>query len=109
MTKTQNPRIYDLEDRTLGFAKNVRVFVRKLSKTPINNEDGKQPVKASGPVGANYIEANEALSKKDFTTRIKICRKEAKESRYWLKLIDTCSEMERENERQYLEKEAQNL
>jgi four helix bundle protein len=85
MTKIQNSKIYDLEDRTLGFAKNVRVFVRKLSKTPINSEDGKQLVKASGSVGANYIEANEALSKKDFTMRIKICRKEAKESRYWLR------------------------
>ena len=51
-------------------------------------EDGKQRVKASGSVGANYIEANESLSKKDFRMRIKICRKEAKESRYWLKLID---------------------
>jgi four helix bundle protein len=45
-------------------------------------------VRASGSVGANYIEANESLSKKDFLMRIKICRKEAKESRYWLRLID---------------------
>ncbi len=45
-------------------------------------------VKASGSVGANYIEANEALGKKDFKMRIKICRKEAKESAYWLRLID---------------------
>jgi len=109
MTKIRNSKTYDLEDRTLGFAKNVRAFLKKLSRTPINIEDGKQLVKASGSVGANYIEANEALSKKDFTMRIKICRKEAKESRYWLKLIDTCSEMELENERQYLEKEATEL
>jgi len=42
-------------------------------------------VRASGSVGANYIEANESLSKKDFLMRVKICRKEAKESRYWLR------------------------
>jgi len=60
-----------------------------LRKTIANIEEGKQLIKASGPVDANYIEANESLSKKDFILRIKICRKEAKESRYWLRLIDT--------------------
>ena len=109
MTKIRNSKTYDLEDRMLEFAKNVRAFLKKLSKTPINIEDGKQLVKASGSVGANYIEANEALSRKDFVMRIKICRKEAKESRYWLRLIDTSSGMELENERQYLEKEATEL
>jgi len=88
MTKIKNSKKYDLEDRTLAFAKNVRSFVKKIPKTISNLEDGKQLVKASGSVGANYIEANESLSKKDFRMRIKICRKEAKESRYWLKLID---------------------
>ena len=88
MTKTENAKTYDLEDRTLTFAKKVRAFVRKLSKTIANIEDGKQLIKASGSIGSNYIEANEALSKKDFVMRIKICRKEAKESRYWLRLID---------------------
>ena len=53
-----------------------------------NIEDVKQLVRASGSVGANYIEANEALGKKDFVMRIKICRKEAKESRYFLRLLD---------------------
>ncbi|MDI6767927.1 MAG: four helix bundle protein, partial [Bacteroidota bacterium] len=67
--------------------KNVRDFVRKLSRTIANIEDVHQLVRSSGSVGANYIEANEALSKKDFVHRIKICRNEAKESRYWLKLI----------------------
>jgi four helix bundle protein len=88
MTKTENAKTYDLEDRTLTFAKKVRAFVRKLSKTIANIEDGKQLIKASGSIGSNYIEANEALSKKDFVMRIKIGRKEAKESRYWLRLID---------------------
>jgi four helix bundle protein len=89
MIKNPNSKQYDLEDRTLVFARNVRSFVKKLPKTLSNLEGGKQLVKASGSVGANYIEANEALSKKDFRMRIKICRKEAKESRYWLKLIVT--------------------
>lgn len=86
MIKTNN-RQYDLEDRTLKFAKECRDFVRDIKKTISNIEDGKQLTRSSGSVGANYIEANEALSKKDFIMRIKICRKEAKESRYWLNLI----------------------
>ena len=88
MTEIQNPKpVYDLEERTFQFAKAVRLFVKTLPKTIANIEDGKQLVKASGSVGANYREANESLSKKDFVFRIKICRKEAKESAYWLRLI----------------------
>jgi len=109
MTKKENSKQYDLEDRTLQFARKVRDFVGKLNKTIANIEDGKQLVKASGSVGANYIEANEALSKKDFLMRIKICRKEAKESRYWLKLIDSGGNGELEEERQALENEAAEL
>ncbi|MHC4655819.1 MAG: four helix bundle protein, partial [Planctomycetota bacterium] len=109
MTKTQNSKHYDLEDRTLEFARRVRVFVKKLQKTLANIEDGKQLVKASGSVGANYIEANEALSKKDFVMRIKICRKEAKECRYWLRLVDIGGNREPEQERKELENEASEL
>jgi len=78
---------YDLEERTFQFAKNVSLYIEKFSRTISNIEYGKQVVRSSGSVGANYIEANEALSKKDFIMRIKICRKEAKESAYWLRLI----------------------
>jgi len=102
MTKKANSILYDLEDRTLEFARMVRGFVKKLNKSIANIEDGKQLVKASGSVGANYIEANEALSKKDFLMRIKICRKEAKESAYWLKLVDPGGKSEVERERQEL-------
>ena len=109
MTKKQNPKRYDLEDRTLEFAKRVRAFVGKLSKTTANVQDGKQLIRSSGSVGANYIEANEALSKKDFLMRIKICRKEAKESRYWLRLMDTSDNRELERMRDALEKEAREL
>lgn len=85
MTWTQYD--YDSENRTLEFAKRVRIFVKRLSITTANIEDSKQLIKSSGSVGANYIEANEAFSKKDFYHRIKISRKESKESGYWLKLV----------------------
>ena len=78
---------YDLEPRTLNFAKKVRNFISRIPKSISTIEDGKQLIRSSGSVGANYIEANEAISKKDFIHRIKICRKEAKESQYWLRLI----------------------
>ena len=79
---------YDLEERTFQFAKSVRLFVKTLPKTIANLNDGKQVIRASGSIGANYREANESLSKKDFSMRIKISRKEAKKSAYWLRLID---------------------
>lgn len=89
MTEIPNQKQYDLEERTKTFAKRVRDFVAKLPKNTATFEDGKQVVRSSGSVGANYIEANEALSKKDFLMRIKICRKEAKESAFWLDLFKT--------------------
>jgi four helix bundle protein len=109
MTKNKNSKQYDLEDRTLEFAKRVRAFVKKLPKTIANKEDIRQLVRASGSVGANYIEANESLSKKDFKMRIKICRKESKESRYWLRLVDTENDDELEKERKYLVNESTEL
>lgn len=109
MTEIPNSKQYDLEERTFKFAKDVRSFVKKLPKTIGNIEDGKQVVRASGSVAANYIEANEALSKKDFLMRIKICRKEAKESRLWLRLTDTRNNQELEKERSRLIQEATEL
>ncbi len=100
---------YDLEDRTFQFAQEVRGFVRKVPKSLANIEDGKQLVRSSGSVGANYIEANDSLSKKDFIMRIKICRKEAKESKYWLRLIHTDGQEELHATRKRLVKEAAEL
>jgi four helix bundle protein len=80
MTKSQNSKTYDLEERTFQFAKDVALIVKKLPKSISNLEYGKQVIRSSGSVGADYIEANEALSEKDFIMKIKICRKEAKES-----------------------------
>ncbi len=109
MPECQNQKHYDLEDRTFVFAKKVRAFVKELPKTLETIEDGKQSIKSSGSVGANYIEANEALSKKDFVMRIKICWKEAKESRYWLRLLDTAEVPACEKGRSVLVSEAQEL
>ena len=78
---------YDLEERTLKYAAAVNNFVALLPRNMASIENISQLVRAAGSVGANYIEANEALSKKDFIMRIKISRKEAKESRYWLYLV----------------------
>ena len=100
---------FDLEDRTFEFAKSVRDFVKRLPRTVCNIEDVKQVVRSSGSVGANYIEANESLSKKGFLMRIRICRKEAKESAYWLKLLDTRDGERLQAERQQLVTESHEL
>lgn len=99
MTETASKKHYDLEDRTLKFAKTIREFVKKLPKNVANFEYTKQLVRSSGSIGANYIEANESLSRKDFGMRVKICRKESKESRYWLNLVETGNSKELNGER----------
>ncbi len=105
MTKIQKPPMdrsshaekpYDLEERTFQFAKATRVFVKELPATVANAEDVKQLVRASGSVGANYIEANECIGKRDFVMKIKTCRREAKESVYWLRLLDCRDNLEQQ-------------
>ena len=98
MTKTSKNTQYDLEDRTYEFAKRCRDYAKKLSSTISNIEYGRQLIRSSGSVVSNYIEANESLSKKDFKMRIKICRKEAKESRLWLRLSEPKTEDQPEKE-----------
>ncbi|HLL88521.1 MAG TPA: four helix bundle protein [Tepidisphaeraceae bacterium] len=109
MTEGEKSKRYDLEGRTFEFARRVRAFLKTLPRTVANVEDGRQLVRASGSVGANYIEANEALSKKDFRMRIKISRKEAKESRYFARLLDTGTDPMVEHERQAIVAEAAEL
>ena len=77
----------DLEKRTLEFVKEVIKLCKKLPKTTITIEQIRQVIRSSGSVGANYREANEKLSKKDFVHRIRIARKEAKETTYWFELL----------------------
>ena len=64
-------RTFDLEERTFRFAQRVRLLIKQTPRTMGNIEDGKQVLRSSGSVGANYIEANEALGSKDFLMRIK--------------------------------------
>lgn len=109
MPTSTNSKQYDLEDRTLKFAREIREFVKKLPKTAANFEDIKQLVRSSGSIGANYIEANESLGKKDFVLRVRISRKEAKEARYWLKLIDSGSNTDLQKEQSRLDQEATEL
>ncbi|MFN0117094.1 MAG: four helix bundle protein [Elusimicrobiota bacterium] len=113
LKQTQNnfkKPIYDLEQRTLCFAYDVRVFIKKCSRSLFLLEDGKQLIRSSGSVGANYIEANESLGKKDFLMRLKISRKEAKESRYWLQLLKiNMDSQELESERNKLINESTQL
>ncbi len=107
MLKTQNQKKYDLGERTLSFAKRAMTHLRSLPKSISNVEIIKQCVRSSGSIGANYIEAEESLSKKDFVMRVKISRKEAKETIYWLNLIDFPENKKEENES--LTKEATEL
>ena len=109
MLKAQNSKRYDLEERTFRFAKKVRSFDKKFPRTLANIEDSKQVIRSSGSMAANYIEANESLGRKDLGMRIKICRKEAKESGLWLNLLETEANTDLEQERQELLQEATEL
>jgi four helix bundle protein len=109
MNQIRNTKQFDLEERTFIYSRDCRSLVKILPRTICNLQDSPQLVRASGSVSANYIEANESLSKKDFVMRIKICKKEAKESRLWLRLIDTQDKQDFENEIQRLLKEGLEL
>ncbi len=89
-------KTFNLETRTFEFARDCRFLVKDLKKSISNIEDCKQLVRSSGSVGANYIEGNEKLGPKDLKFRIKISRKEAKESEYWLKLLKELNQNESE-------------
>lgn len=112
MMQNSNPKQsrYDLKERTLKLTQRIIKYVKRLPKTITNIELAKQLIKAGGSVGANYIEANEALSKKDFLMRIKICKKESKETRYWLILSESSNkDKEGMQEKESLVKEVTEL
>ena len=88
MNKDQNSKQFDLEDRTLQFTRKIIQYVKVLPRTQANIEIARQMIRSAGSVGANYIEANEALSRKDFAMRIKIAKKESKETSYWVSLSE---------------------
>lgn len=103
-----NNREYDLEERTATFAEQVIDFVRTIKGTAINTRVITQLVGAAGSVGANYCEATEAESKKDFIHKIGICKKEVKETKHWLRLLARTNPGDKEEIRK-LWKEAQEL
>jgi four helix bundle protein len=103
----ESPR--DLVERTFRFAQAVRAFVNRLSRVPSNYEDSRQLVRSSGSVAANYLEAQEGLSRKDFFYRIKVCKKEARESGLWLRLVELGPDATLTEERDRLVKEADEL
>ncbi len=100
---------FNLEERTFLFAQSVRAYCKKVTHHIINVQDIKQVIRSSGSVAANYIEANESLSKADFIYRIKVCRKEAKETKLWLNLIDIIDKPEIEPTKSILVNEAMQL
>lgn len=102
-------RKYDLEERTFRFALRVRQFLRRIPKSLSNHQDGRQLLRSSGSVGANYIEANESLGDKDFLFRVRISRKEARESHFWLRLLDLRGDNQLDLERAELVNEATEL
>lgn len=108
-TKPQTKTIYDLEERMFVFAKDVRNFVKTLPKTIGNSEDSRQLVRSAGSVGANYLEADDNLGKKDELHKIRISRKESRESRYWLRLVDMGADSAVGAEQQRLIQEATEL
>ena len=99
----------DLVKRTFAFAQAVRRFVDGLSKSVSNYEDAKQLVRSSGSVAANYLEAQEGLSRKEFFYRIKVCRKEARESGLWFSLLSVVADSALAIERLRLVAEAEEL
>jgi four helix bundle protein len=83
----QTEKKYDLEERTAKFAEKIIDLMKKLSISPINKRPIEQIVGSSGSIAANYCEANEAESKKDFIHKIGICKKETKETRLWIRIL----------------------
>jgi len=77
---------FDLEERTAVFGESVIALAKKIPLSPVTEPLVKQLVKAGTSVGANYCEANDAESKKDFRHKVGICRKESKETKYWLRM-----------------------
>ena len=84
----QDSKPSDLEERTFQFALSVRLFLRQHKWDPVSWSDVTQVLRSSGSVAANFVEANESISLDDKLYRLRLCRKEAKESSLWLRLIE---------------------
>lgn len=108
MTQLSNNKNYDLEERTAKFAEKIIDLVKKIKINPVNIRIIEQLVGSSGSIGANYSEATESESKKDFIHKIGIAKKEIKETRHWLRLLARCNN-EIKDELRILWKESQEL
>lgn len=85
--KIPSPKNYDLIERTAKFGEEIIEFANTLPRNEITRPLISQIVRAGTSIGANYMEADGAVSKKDFENKIGICRKESKESMHWLRMI----------------------
>lgn len=81
---------YDLEERTAKFGEKVIKLTKKIQPTIVSRPIIIQLVKSSTSIGANYMEANGASSKKDFKNKIYLCKKEAQETKHWLRMLSVC-------------------
>lgn len=99
---TQLPNKYPLEERTKKFGQQVIQFCNTLSQTAINKPIITQLVRSATSIGANYMEANAASSKRDFANKIFICKKEAQETKHWLYMIMECAPEQQETIHQLL-------
>ncbi len=81
------PREYDLEERTARFGEDVIAFAKRIPVNEVSRSLISQLVRAAASVGANYVEADDSDSKKDFRFKIGLCRREAKESKHWLRMV----------------------
>ena len=89
MPESDKRRDYDLEERTAKFAESVIAFAKTVPKSVVNFPLIRQLVRSATSVGANYCEADDASSRKDFRHKIGLCRKEARETKYWLRMVAT--------------------
>ncbi len=108
MNQFSSNKKYDLEERTAKFAEEIIDFVKTIKENAINNRIISQLVGAAGSMGANYCEATEAESKKDFIHKIGICKKEIKETKHWLRLLARSNSEKKEEIRKFW-KEAHEL
>jgi len=103
------PKIFDLEERTAIFGENILKFMKRIPKNIIVNPIISQLVRSATSVGANYCEADDAHTKKDFTHKISLCKKESRESKHWLRMMGNIIDKSQKQEARKLWKEAQEL
>ena len=106
---SQFPNKYDLEERTAKFGEGVISFCRGIKYDPVTTPLINQLVRSATSIGANYMEANGASSKKDFGNKIYFCKKEAQETKHWLRMIGVCISEDKKERLQSLWKECQEL